>query len=727
MDPLNPGDPAQVGAYRLLGRLGAGGMGQVYLGVSPGSRKVAVKLLHKDLVADAEFRARFAREVAVARTVNGFYTAPVVDADPDASPPWMVTAYVSGPSLAAAVRERGPLPEAEARELGAALAEGLASIHASGLIHRDLKPGNIILADDGPRIIDFGIARVVGATTMTEKGTVVGTYSFMSPEQVMGKPLEAASDVFSLGAVLAYTATGRGPFDAETIPTITYRLLTEPPDLAGLADGPLRALIIDCLHKDPAQRPSLRDILARLSGLDLPASAPATPSYVPTVRAAQAAATVPSAPASPAPGSMAPPGPAGGQGQAPPGMSSAAGAAPAPTAWLIRPPDGVPLWDVAFSPDGRLVAASSVASGTWRVHLWDTATRELAGPPLWDHGDTAPRLGFSADGRLLALTDERGTGLRLLPAGQPVLPASQGLPGKREPGWRRAVFSSGEVLATVSPAASTQVHFWSSATLQRLGPPARASFLEDGSAVKFSPDGHVFLAGTDLDIFLGDLRAPAFALHKVRGYLGASRTCCFSADSRLLAVLHATSGEAHLLDTATHKAVARLRPDRGTVFTLLRCSPAGSQFATVSSTASRSAIDLWATPAGPPTRLPWPGHLATGLSFSGDGQFLVVTASIPGRRSRQVAQVWRTDAPGPVPALDLPGPALAMFSPDSRFYAASCADMSVLVWEAQVMGVPRVLGSGGSGYPARRRGMAFSPDSRLLATTDPDGLRLWPL
>jgi serine/threonine protein kinase len=161
-------------------------MGQVFLGVSRGGRKVAVKVLRADLVTDVEFRARFAREVAAARTVNGFYTAPVVDADPDASPPWMVTAYIHGPSLAAAVAERGPLSEPEVQDLAAALAEGLAAIHAGGLVHRDLKPANIILAADGPRIIDFGIARAAGTTTMTVKGTIIGTFTYMSPEQVTG-------------------------------------------------------------------------------------------------------------------------------------------------------------------------------------------------------------------------------------------------------------------------------------------------------------------------------------------------------------------------------------------------------------------------------------------------------------------------------------------------------------------------------------------------------------
>ena len=285
VQPLEPGDPAQIGAYRLLGRLGAGGMGQVFLGVSRGGRKVAVKVLRADLVTDAEFQARFAREVAAARTVNGFYTAPVVDADPDATPPWMVTAYVQGPSLAAAVAERGPLSETEVRDLAAALAEGLASIHAGGLVHRDLKPANIILAADGPRIIDFGIARAVGASTMTAQGTIIGTFTYMSPEQVMGLAAGPQSDVFSLGSVLVFAATGHGPFEADSLPAITHRILSQPPDLTGLPEA-LHDLVAGCLTKDRAKRWSLDELLTRVVPADVswetmapdhPATAFATP------------------------------------------------------------------------------------------------------------------------------------------------------------------------------------------------------------------------------------------------------------------------------------------------------------------------------------------------------------------------------------------------------------------------------------------------------------------
>lgn len=267
MDPLQRSDPRRVGEYRLVGRLGEGGMGRVFFGRSPGGRPVAVKLIRYEYAHRERFRARFAREVEAARRVGGFHTALVVDADPGADPPWMVTAYIPGPSLHGAVIEHGPLDAQAVRTLGAGLAEGLAAIHACGLVHRDLKPGNVILAADGPRIIDFGIAGTQDSSRMTATGAVLGTYAYMSPEQVNGHPPEAASDVFALGAVLGFAATGRSPFDGETAAAILRRISSEPPDVGDIeVEGGLRDLIVACLAKDPAARPSLADVLARLAG-----------------------------------------------------------------------------------------------------------------------------------------------------------------------------------------------------------------------------------------------------------------------------------------------------------------------------------------------------------------------------------------------------------------------------------------------------------------------------
>jgi serine/threonine protein kinase len=258
---LQPGEPELIGPYRVRGRLGTGGMGRVYLGLSPGGRSVAVKVIRADLAQDAEFRARFRREVAVARKVSGLFTAPVIDADVDGPVPWLATAYVPGPSLADAVSEHGPLPAASVLALARGLAEGLSAIHAAGVVHRDLKPANVLLAEDGPRVIDFGISRAVEASALTHTGLVVGSPGFMSPEQAEGREVGPPSDIFSLGAVLAFAATGQGPFGSGSTPALVYRVVHGGPQL-DLVPAEVRSLAERCLAKDPALRPTAADLLA---------------------------------------------------------------------------------------------------------------------------------------------------------------------------------------------------------------------------------------------------------------------------------------------------------------------------------------------------------------------------------------------------------------------------------------------------------------------------------
>jgi eukaryotic-like serine/threonine-protein kinase len=259
---LQPDDPRQIGPYRLRGQLGVGGMGRVFLGLSADGRPVAVKVVRLDLAADPEFRTRFRREVAVARRVSGKFTAPVIDADLDSPTPWLATAYVAGPSLADAVAQHGPLPAAKVLELATGLAQGLSAIHAAGVVHRDLKPSNVLLAQDGPRLIDFGISRAVEASALTHTGMVVGSPGFMSPEQAEGREVGTASDIFSLGAVLAFAATGAGPFGAGSTPALVYRVVYSPPSLDRVPTA-VRPLIERCLDKDPARRPAARDLLAQ--------------------------------------------------------------------------------------------------------------------------------------------------------------------------------------------------------------------------------------------------------------------------------------------------------------------------------------------------------------------------------------------------------------------------------------------------------------------------------
>jgi len=239
-------------------------MGRVYLALSPSGRRVAIKVIRSDLVEDPQIRLRFAREVAASRAVSGFFTAGVVDADIDADPPWLATAFVPGPTLHAAVSKVGPFPLRSVRALGAALAEALAAIHAAGLIHRDLKPANILLAPDGPRMIDFGISALAGSATLT-LNQVMGSPGYMSPEQIEAKPVGPPTDVFALGGVLAFASTGAGPFAGDSAASVLYHTVHNPPDLSQVPDD-LRPLVTSCLHKNPAERPDLHTILSELTG-----------------------------------------------------------------------------------------------------------------------------------------------------------------------------------------------------------------------------------------------------------------------------------------------------------------------------------------------------------------------------------------------------------------------------------------------------------------------------
>jgi serine/threonine protein kinase len=255
-----------VTGYRLLARLGAGGMGRVYLGRSQGGRTVAVKVIHPYLAEDRQFRRRFQQEIAAARRVGGIHTASVVDADTGAEPPWLVTEYIAGPSLQEAIDEHGALPEPAVAALGAGLAEGLKAIHDRNVVHRDLKPGNVLLAQDGPRIIDFGIARAMDATSQTTRTSVVGTPGFMSPEQLRGRKVGPASDVFCLAAVLVFAATGRRPFGEGPIEALGYRVVNEDPDLTGVPAS-LLPLIAAGLAKDSDDRPGLDAFLDHCAAL----------------------------------------------------------------------------------------------------------------------------------------------------------------------------------------------------------------------------------------------------------------------------------------------------------------------------------------------------------------------------------------------------------------------------------------------------------------------------
>ncbi|OKJ54616.1 bifunctional serine/threonine-protein kinase/ABC transporter substrate-binding protein [Streptomyces sp. CB02115] len=259
MEPLRSTDPARIAGYRVLGRLGAGGMGVVLLGRSPGGALVAIKLIRAEYADDAAFRARFRREVAIARQVRNRWAVPVVDADTEAPAPWLATEFVPGPALSEAVGSGGPLPERGVRALGSMLAEALEAVHAAGLVHRDVKPGNVLLGLEGPRLIDFGIARALDDTVLTATDVIVGSPGFLSPEQAQGRRIGPASDVFSLSCVLVYAATGGRPFGSGPVEAMLFRTVHDTADLGALPPG-LVPVVEACLSKDPEDRPAAADI-----------------------------------------------------------------------------------------------------------------------------------------------------------------------------------------------------------------------------------------------------------------------------------------------------------------------------------------------------------------------------------------------------------------------------------------------------------------------------------
>ncbi len=265
MEQLTQHDPRRIGPFEVLGRLGAGGMGLVYLARSASGRRVAIKTVRAELAEDQLFRVRFTREVEAARAVSGFYTAAVVDADPRAAVPWLATAYVPAPSLEEIVNEAGPMPAQAVRWLAAGIAEALQSIHAAGLVHRDMKPSNVLVVEDGPRVIDFGIASGVSNTRLTMTNVAVGTPAYMSPEQARdSRSVRGASDIFSLGSTLVFAATGHAPFHGANPVETVFMLLREGPDLTGLPDE-LRPLIESCMRMEAEARPTPADLQAQLA------------------------------------------------------------------------------------------------------------------------------------------------------------------------------------------------------------------------------------------------------------------------------------------------------------------------------------------------------------------------------------------------------------------------------------------------------------------------------
>ena len=413
MEPLSANDPRSVGEFQLRARLGAGGMGRVFLGYSPAGRAVAVKVVHPELARDAEFRHRFGREVAAARAVGGMYTAPVVAAGLDDDPPWLATAYVPGPSLADVVARHGALPELAVWRLGAGLAEALRAVHACGLVHRDLKPANVLLAADGPHVIDFGISRAFDGTQLTAVGMVVGTPGYMSPEQAEGAPVGPASDVFSLGCVLAFAASGNAPFGGGSAASVLYRVVTGRPDLTSVPDK-LREVISACLAKDPKQRPELAALGAMITRAAPVVTATPTSFWPAEVAEVIEGATAAPASLTPAAASGAAAAASGmtGAGPAAAGGSGASGPSAAGRPWRERPwPRALRADRQRWTPRGRARRRTARRTARRGQPAWCRTVTTPPRPRAWPRGGPAgpwpPAAWERLDGEAAALAPRR--------------------------------------------------------------------------------------------------------------------------------------------------------------------------------------------------------------------------------------------------------------------------------------------------------------------------------
>ncbi|KOX15613.1 WD40 repeat domain-containing serine/threonine protein kinase [Nocardiopsis sp. NRRL B-16309] len=579
MHPLHPSDPTRIGPYRLTHRLGAGGMGRVYLARTPSGRALVIKVVLPELAREDGFRARFAREADAARRVGGFHTAQVVDSAPDADLPWIATAHIPGPTLGQAVREHGPMTPPALHGLATGLAEGLEAIHACGLVHRDLKPANIILADDGPRIIDFGIARPLDADSMTTQGAVFGTLPYMSPEQTDGSRVGPASDVFSLGTVLAYAATGTNPFSGATMAETLRRLISPPPD-PGEFDPDIRTLIGQCWDHDPDRRPTPSQILNRFEELG-PGSRPSRRILGPGPDTAPPVAPDPS---------VAEEAPVLPTGDPRFGTGTGAGGALTSTSGRTRPS----ATDTAVSTAPATVTAGSGA-GRPRKNMWRYISAAIAVAvlvalvvgeylPTADvtfagHEGSVDAVAFGADGDTLATAGSDGT-VRLWDAGTGDQVAT--LTGDSDDVHSVAFSPDGTTLAS---GGGDTVRLWDAGT----GDQVAALTGHEGSvyAVAFSPDGR-FVASADGDtVRLSDV-GTGEQVAALTGHSYSVRSVAFSPDGTTLAT-GSNDGTVRLWEAGTGEPVATLTAHQVTV-AAVAFSPDGT---TLASGGFDNTVRLW--------------------------------------------------------------------------------------------------------------------------------------
>jgi hypothetical protein len=716
VDSGTPGDLGSVGGYRLLSRLGAGGMGQVFLGESPGGRMVAIKVIHPALAADSQFRARFAREVDAARRVGGFHTAPVVDADPYADPPWMITAFIDGPSLQEAVDRDGPLPPERVRRLGAGLAEGLAAIHDCGLVHRDLKPGNVIMAADGPRIIDFGIARAAGASTLTSAGVVVGTFGYMSPELLRGEAAGPASDVFALGCVLAFAATARPPFGDDLAAAVKFRVLTGPPDLDGLPDHDLYQLIISCLAKTPAGRPSVAAVLTALAGR---VAAPASPD-----RRAFAGAVPVADPVTGPPGGLAS-APAVAwpdtHTQAPPRDPAPTGpgqyARPAPR---TAPPGRPPRGRAARRRTGALITAGTVAAAlAVALPLLLTTGRPHAAPGHTPSAGSAASSRETAPGTGSPGAGSPGTGSRSTgsPGPKPIptstiAPRDVAFHGSGDPSFYDVAFSPDGRTMAAAGGVTGGAFVWDivSGHLTTLADPVRSGVSE----VAFSPDGTLLATadGDDSEYLWAMPSGKLLATLTRPNAGGAPYGIAFSPNSRLLAVGEGAF-QTDLWDVTTRRLLFNLKDANG--ISGVAFSPDNKLLAS-----SGGPAFLWNTATGQRVANLYddPGTKSgvNDVAFSPDGTRLA-TADVNGH-----AYLWNVAARKVVATFTPPGALHNLggltFSPAGTLVAIADDNGHAYLWNVASGALAGTFTDPSHGSVSS---VAFSPDGRMLAISDDNG------
>ncbi|MET9713683.1 protein kinase [Nocardiopsis alba] len=697
MDPLHPNDPPQVGRYRLIARLGSGGMGQVYLARTASGRKLVIKVIRSELASEAGFRARFAREAEAARRVGGFHTAQVVDADPAADPPWIATAHIPGLTLARAVREHGPLDPPALRILAAGLAEGLDAIHRCGLVHRDLKPANIILATDGPRIIDFGVARPMDADSMTTHGTVFGTLPYMSPEQTESSRVGPASDLFSLGTVLAFAATGNGPFSGGTMAETLRRLLSPPPD-PGDIDPTIRALIQDCWNHDPDRRPTPNRILARFEANDLH-----TPRASPHFTRPASSTALPVVGATTNGPGGTPPHPSGAPASSP---GYVGGRAPDPDphtgTTFFRPDAARRGFDGNGSSRRRVLyigaaVATSIAVVSalvlWRIDIGGsdpvapseaegaaqpedeevegTQWSNLQGSRTFLEGDhPVNALAFDSDGGLLAIGDD-GAGqeggnayIKDVETGDDIITFDE----HDGSVWSVAFSPDETVLATGDDAGT--IRLWDIDSGEVID--EFQGDVYNGSFLEFSPDGTTLAANHRLgyaqlwDIDSGD----EISFEEYDDFVSA---VAFGLDSTILAIVEG-DGSVQLWNADSGDHVTTLEEHEGEMH-FMTFGPDDKTLATIS---DDYTVQLWNADSG---------DLITTLEEAGENQAMVAFApdgaTVAGSGEDFGVRLWDTDSGDHITTLEEHGDTVwsAEFSPDGTTLATAAEDGRVLLWD----------------------------------------------